>query len=83
MFFFLITHELNICSVKVTRKSVNTGYGKGMKVPCKQNFRGNIKIIKMLKSIIYNKYHLKNIQMCNDDKMCRLVKSFEELRGKK
>ena len=32
---------MNICSVEVTAKAVNTGDGKGMKVPCKLNFKIN------------------------------------------
>ena len=52
IFFFLRSDGLNICLLEVTGKVVNTGDEKGRKVTSKLNFKGNPRIIDIIKNII-------------------------------
>lgn len=52
IFFFLPSDGLNICLLEVTGKVVNTGDEKGTKVTSKLNFKGNPRIIDIIKNII-------------------------------
>lgn len=52
IFFFLRSDGLNICLLEVTGKVVNTGDDKGTKVTSKLNFKGNSRIIDIIKNII-------------------------------
>ena len=48
---FLKTDPLNICHVKITRKALNLGDNKRMKIPCVLQFTGNYKMINMLQEL--------------------------------
>ena len=49
IFYFLQAYDLNTFSMKVTRKAINQGDGKGMKVPCKLYFLAEDSFIHILK----------------------------------
>ena len=52
IFYFLKTDPLKICHVKITRKAVNLGDNKGMRIPCLLKFTGNCKMINILQELI-------------------------------
>ena len=52
IFYFLKTYSLNICYVKITRKPVNVGDNKGMRIPFLLQFTRNCKMMNIFQELI-------------------------------
>ena len=53
-FTFWKTDPLNICRVKITRKTVNLGDNEGTRIPCLLQFTGNCKMMNTLHNWFVN-----------------------------